>query len=947
MNSFRLKYSLFLFFLLLNTIANANNIIVNYDIIYVRYPATSPTSKFVAIPQGEKPYDIAAGADLILLKPDGTEEILVDCNKCSIMDPFISYDANWVYYSFIEEPTKASASWIYKINLRKKPYTPIRLTFDTSFNNNFYNKNTSTNSDLKNHRMIRDMAPVPLADGRILFTSNRSSFIALNPGANSTVTGSVQQLYVLDDHDGNATTEALSNLHRMEAGNLHMVQHPFQLKDGRIIFSSWQDAGHKFLYAMTNLFTINPDGSNLKQFTEPHDHNKMLEHFVTQLSTEDVVTALYYPSFDYGFGILMRYPILENKHEFLRGSIQQPFIFGLKSNISRREFDRNEGLSITPHTTPNDVPSPGLSGKYSMPSYAPNNQLLVAYSTGSVNHFHAACSKNKLCEPLKSGIYIIPNASKNIIKDPSQLIKIKDDPNYNEIWPRAVVRYEEIYGIKQPKLFPSTENINSKPYGLVGTSSMYNRESNGSDDPFQSNGQRELHDGNWTIQGAEAGVFSNTDVYGVRIIATPAKPFTKTINKYTNNERWESIKPYLLDKRLENVVARYGSFHGEKWEILGEFPLMHKLNGLIDPQGNPDTSWQAKVPADTPFLIQMLDKKGMTLVSELTWRALKPGEIRTDCGGCHAHSISALDFDTTATGKGYLLYDVAGVDDFDPRIDNGTWDLTKGSIPLLAENKVEFHKSGVLDVEFRRDVFPILESKCLECHKTSNVNSTFVLTKNNADKTYQDITYNKRKNGKKFVTPQISRFIRSPQARQSLLVWIAWNERLDGRKNSTRDNDIDFPSDHPIMDLSDKEKRTIARWVDMGGPIDFPQTDGFGYTDDSQLPIIHLSSPILGTNERDIDVLFGLHDTKSGIDEASINVSFEYVNMNNKAKLIVEKISVPPFQLRLNKSPLEQGVYSLKLPQRYMKISGDYIITIQVSDKTGNKNILTRRFTLI
>jgi hypothetical protein len=149
------------------------------------------------------------------------------------------------------------------------------------------------------------------------------------------------------------------------------------------------------------------------------------------------------------------------------------------------------------------------------------------------------------------------------------------------------------------------------------------------------------------------------------------------------------------------------------------------------------------------------------------------------------------------------------------------------------------------------------------------------------------------------------------------------------------------------MGLSDKEKRTIARWVDMGGPIDFPQTDGFGYTDDSQLPIIHLSSPTLGVNKRDINVVFGLHDTKSGIDETSINVSFEYVNMNNKAKLIVEEMSVPPFQLRLNKSPLEQGVYSLKLPERYMKKSGDYIITIQVSDKTGNKNILTRRFTLI
>lgn len=922
-------------------------IALDYDIVYVRYPATNPTSPYVTIPQGEKPYDIAAGADLILLKADGSEEVLVDCDECSVMDPFISYDAQWVYYSLIEGSKNKSASWLYKINLNNKPFKAIRLTFDDGFDSSLYKNNITEKSNQNYYRKIRDMAPVPLADGRLLFTSNRSSLTALNPGTNAVIKGSVQQLYIMDDHLGGATSGALSNIEVLETGNIHTVQHPFQLKDGRILFSSWQDVGHKFRYAMTNLFTIRPDGSNLKQFTEPHDHHKMLEHFVTQLSNSEVITALYYPSFDYGYGILMKYPLNDSGPDFLRGSISQRFNHGKKYRVSYREFDRKNGLSITPHTTPNDVPAPNLSGKYSMPSIAPNNGLLVAYSTGSVNHFNAKCAKKKICQALKSGVYLIPNASINIIEHPSQLIKIKDDPNYNEIWPRAVVPYKTIFGQNTPDIDSKIKNTAGSVTSIIGTSSMYNRESKGSEDPFQSSKGREQHDGNWTIQGADAGVYSNDDIYAVRIVGTPAKPFTKPIGKYKNRKRWNIIKPYLLDARLDDVVARYGSFHGEKWEVLGEFPLIHKQNGLKDKQGNPDTSWQAKIPAETPFLIQMLDKKGMTLASELTWRALKPGEVRTDCGGCHAHSIPALDFDTTATGKGYLLYDIPGVDDFDSRIDNGTWDLTTGSIPLLANNKVEFHDAGILDVEFRRDVFPILESECLECHKALNVNSSFIVTKNNPDKTYQDLTYNKRKNGKKFVTPQISRFIRSPQARQSLLVWIAWNERLDGRKNSTRDNDIDFPFAHPIMDLSDKEKRTIARWVDMGGPIDFPQTDGFGYTDDSQLPIIHLSSPTLGTNERDIDVIFGLHDAKSGIDEASINISFEYVNIKHQTKLVIEKIMVPAFQLKLNKSPLQQGVYSLKLPQHYMKKSGDYIITIQVKDLTGNKNILTRRFTLL
>lgn len=107
-------------------------------------------------------------------------------------------------------------------------------------------------------------------------------------------------------------------------------------------------------------------------------------------------------------------------------------------------------VTITPHTTAGDVPAPGLSGKYSMPSTATNGDLLVAYSSGSVNWFNSACAPSNLCESLKSGIYMIKNADgdeSDFITDPSvDLVLIKDDPNYNEIWSRAVLSYQQIYG---------------------------------------------------------------------------------------------------------------------------------------------------------------------------------------------------------------------------------------------------------------------------------------------------------------------------------------------------------------------------------------------------------------------------------------------------------------------------------------------------------------------
>ena len=62
-----------------------------------------------------------------------------------------------------------------------------------------------------------------------------------------------------------------------------------------------------------------------------------------------------------------------------------------------------------------------------------------------------------------------------------------------------------------------------------------------------------------------------------------------------------------------------------------------------DPDGNPDTSFLAKIPADVGFTFQTLDKHGMVLNMAQTWHQVRPGEVRVDCGGCHAHSQKPTD----------------------------------------------------------------------------------------------------------------------------------------------------------------------------------------------------------------------------------------------------------------------------------------------------------------
>jgi len=908
---------------------------VNYDIVYVRYPATDPRDNFVSIPQGEHAYDIAAGADLMLLRPNGSEITLVNCNTCSVMDPFISFDGRYVYYSLIEEGTLESASWLYKINLSAgAPYTPIRLTFDDGFESANYTGNSTSSHDQASQRGIRDMAPAPLADGRIVFTSNRSALTAFDPGTNATITGSIQQLYVMDDHDGSAVTAAESNLHRLETGTLHMAQHPFQLKDGRIMFSTWQDVGNKFLYAMTPLFTVHPDGSNMQQFTEPHDHHKNVEHFATQLADEQIVSGWYYPSFDYGFGALLRYPISDPSGiDYMRQSIDETQPFGNKYLISFREFDRKGTTNLTPHTTPSDVPAPNLSGKYSMPSTTVNGDLLVAYSTGSVNWFDSACASLNACEALKSGIYIIRSAENTPVSNPNQLALVKNDPNYNEIWPRAVVPYQSIHNQAKPDIIASLADQTNDPRledgeaaAITGTSSMYNMDPSDRNDLFQTPAGREFHDGNWTIQGAEAGIFTNNDIHAVRIITTPPKPFTKPITRWGDDAaRWTQISRYLDDPRLDGVVARYGSLHNESWEILGEFPLTHKATN--DLQGNPDSSWMAKIPAETPFLIQTLDKNGMTIVSELVWRALKSGENRSDCGGCHAHSVPALEFSTTQAGKSAPIIGVAGVPNSDERISGGMWDLTTGSIPTLSSTGVSFINQRSLSVEFNRDILPIINNRCTSCHTAGASNGGLILDGAAPNDAWGVLTNNDDGTWDGYSLPQRSKYIRIPQARESLLVWAAYGERLDGRTNSSRPDDVDYPTNHPALSLTDLEKRSIARWVDLGSPINFPTTDGFGYTDDNQLPVINVFRPKRGYNATPVNWKIGVTDAKSGIDLSTFRAT--YTPISEQGALGT------PVNISIDTSDFSAtGVITIPKLNRLK-----YLLEISVRDLAGNISI--------
>ena len=104
----------------------------DYDIIYVRAPRHGD-DKQIAWTEVFAPLRAEPGSDLMLLHPDGKEEVLVAAGEDTITDPFVSFDGQSVYYARIRnargpgaaKPVSQSAD-IFKIHVRSRK--TVRLT---------------------------------------------------------------------------------------------------------------------------------------------------------------------------------------------------------------------------------------------------------------------------------------------------------------------------------------------------------------------------------------------------------------------------------------------------------------------------------------------------------------------------------------------------------------------------------------------------------------------------------------------------------------------------------------------------------------------------------------------------------------------------------------------------------------------------------------------------
>ena len=134
----------------------------------------------------------------------------------------------------------------------------------------------------------------------------------------------------------------------------------------------------------------------------------------------------------------------------------------------------------------------------------------------------------------------------------------------------------------------------------------------------------------------------------------------------------------------EEGIRTFGSTEFDGQSLYGEVPVLS------------DGSFAARVPANVPVHLQVIDKFGIALANEPVWISGRGGEQRT-CGGCHENRATA-----TAIPPGQIQAVVAGPANLD--------------VARAQRVSMDFSYGNVRGVPWDKALQPIFDAKCVSCH---------------------------------------------------------------------------------------------------------------------------------------------------------------------------------------------------------------------------------------
>ena len=876
--------------------------------------------------------DISGPCDLVYRDASGVETVIYDCSttgstvgqaSCAALDAQVSPDGTKIAFSvfrgtlsnFLEAfdartiNPDADAGYLIPGDVGSYHRLPNKRLIVSGAELMYRNMIASTNHTILPYAVgTWDSGPTFLTNNRVAFTSTRDGHrtTLIFRGPSSSITGT--RIWSVD-LDG-------KNLSLDSHHSLSQEQHPFILKNGRVAYSSWQILGglpfrHNngsagYFTTEHNLFQVfsqYPDGSENFALCCMHsgdhtpsyygeDHNA--GHFITQTTDERIWFVDYYRGNNQGLGAVI-------------GFMEEPMIegFGLNDGIAGHQdlfaprdainlaswavnSDNSATITVAGVSHPNYAGQIPWYGKLGHPFAMTSNGLGVVWGKGNcsivTNHLIFSELGLGTQPPVSSGngsgsyanhMYLIgrdiPACDLGIYKTttipsshPSDLSVIVDTEEWHELFPRVVLPYQDIYGVVEPKVHPMA-HIRSphwsltpgEPFGLLGAPSIVDRET----EPFYGitfqNGAHPEHQFN--LAGTDTIDYTDDELCGIRLLG-------------------------LFPNRGLNTHTEINNVWGERVSILGELHVKHYDglgNRILDPLGNPDTSFLVKLPANVPHITQAIDCDGRTLNTDQTWQTVKPGEMKT-CGGCHVHSRETLlDFHQSyAATTNYTI----------PELGKGVVPLLNGKTGDVVNIRTE--NAYGLRITLEDDIKPIFDARCISCHGDSSpaagvhssntsISDGYSATSSTWFCLVRDYTqscvpeelkisvtgmYTSGScavNGPCFRRPQLTKYMRALNSRGSLLLWKAANQRLDNRTDGEDAQDINFGADHPTT-ITAEELGILSRWIDMGAPAG-PQE-----LKDTQKPTLHLAANVV-SNEI-TQLIVGTVDLGAGINPASLNV---------------------------------------------------------------------------
>lgn len=909
-----------------------------------------------ALPDTARPTaSFVAPCDLVYRDEKGTEKILYSCiasateeNACAALDASVSFDAKTIAFS------------VFHGRLDRLTGTANPTIFDPAAENAgdyFRAPLPGYQLDTKDAQIVLvdvatgkltalpyppdsiNFGPTWLSDGRLMFSSARREIYAPMPYYCANNSGRAIQLYTMDVDGRNLELAAP----HAAAAELH----PMQIVDGRVVSSSWQEFGllayrHGNSWGgcgtTTNFFHMyaqRPDGSDAVAVygqhlsdpkpSEPAAATHMAAHFFAQTSDRRMWTAEYYRGNNLGLGNIVGFELPPEGQEGMNAAeaaatnasaYRPPGQVRLAEWASPNDLQSGP-MPAPPMTIPGYTTPLPFAGKLGHPAGLPGNKLLVTWGVGMctqatgayefllMKDWEKTYGDTPMCDV---GIYRtaeLPTTGTNPVPHPSALVPIVNDPEFHEFMAKPVVPYSQIHQVEKPAIIERPEIGNGDvslehgtPFGVLGASSILHRETS-PPKPLTFESEE------WFYQGTDAIDYTNDDLCGVRILAVYPN---RKVESY-----WKSATTL-----------------GERVAILGEFPV-RKKDGTKDGLDMPDTSFRVRFPADTPYLMQGIDCEGHTLNTDQTWQSLRAGETKT-CNGCHVHSAAATKLPYASTRAA-----------MDPG--NNTAILGNGKIPLMiGGNGADVQKREVdgfsYMIEFDTDIVPILEKRCVSCHSGEGAQAGLRLDiprdfkkveQNQDDSTYYRLVLDVnqkyvpaslQRHGSHDVSlnkPQVSKYIRTPNSRRSLLYWKAKNQRTDNRTDSSFDDDVDFGANHPT-DITPEELQTLARWIDTGS--------GWGpdFKLDNLIPTLHLVGVASGQTITAVRV--GTVDTGDGIDPASLTVC----------------VAPPGGECGPNLATTAEvaGVTTIQLAQPLSDLDSEVVATVK--DRAGN--VREQRYTV-